>query len=149
MIPTFYGFHIMWFVYLVMLNVAIVGVVLRLAGRLYDSRWFHNLLIGLVPIGIVAIWGGWVVAETGRQPWLVYGKLLTAQAVSPLKPAAVLTSLILFIVIYLTLLGTYVWYVARVIREGPEEGPVGEPATPAMRPRSLAGLGRRPQEGTA
>jgi cytochrome d ubiquinol oxidase subunit I len=139
----------MWFVYLVMLNVAIVAVVLRLAGRLYDSRWFHNLLIGLVPSGIVAIWGGWVVAETGRQPWLVYGKLLTAQAVSPLKPAAVLTSLVLFILIYLTLLGTYVWYVARVIRQGPEEGPVAEPASPAMLPRPLAGLGPRPQEGTA
>ena len=49
----------------------------------------------------------------------------------------------------ITLLGTYVCYVARVIRQGPEEGPVGEPATPAMRPRSLAGLGPRPQEGTA
>jgi cytochrome d ubiquinol oxidase subunit I len=149
MIPTFYGFHTMWFAWLVMLNVAIVAVVLRLFGRLYDSRWFHRMLVGLVPIGIIAIWGGWVVAETGRQPWLVYGKLLTAQAVSPLKPAAVLTSLIVFILIYLTLLGIYVWYVARVVRQGPEEGPAGEPAIPALRAGYVPTLGPRPQEGTA
>jgi cytochrome bd ubiquinol oxidase subunit I len=49
----------------------------------------------------------------------VYGKLLTADAVSPLTPAAVLTTLIGFVLIYLALLGTYVWYVARVVREGP------------------------------
>jgi cytochrome d ubiquinol oxidase subunit I len=40
----------------------------------------------MTPIGLLGIWGGWVTAETGRQPWIVYGKLLTAQAVSPLKP---------------------------------------------------------------
>jgi cytochrome bd ubiquinol oxidase subunit I len=149
MIPTFYGFHAMFFGWLLMLAVAIVGVVLRLAGRLYSTRWFHKLLVGLVPIGMIAIWGGWVTAETGRQPWIVCGKLLTAQAVSPLKPAAVLTSLVLFILIYLTLLGTYAWYVVRAIRQGPEEGPVDEPASPPVRPRSLPRLGPRPQEGMA
>ena len=149
MVAEFYGFHTMWFAWLVMINVAIVGVVLRLAGRLYDSRRFHQLLVGLVPIGILAIWGGWIVAEVGRQPWIVNGQLLTAQAVSRLKPAAVLTSLILFILIYLTLLSTYVWYVARVVRQGPEEAPVGEPAIPPMRPRSFPSLAPTPQEGTA
>ena len=149
MIPTFYGFRAMFFGWLLMLAVAIVGVVLRLAGRLYSTRWFHKLLVGLVPIGMIAIWGGWVTAETGRQPWIVYGKLLTAQAVSPLKPAAVLTSLVLFILIYVTLLGTYVWYVARAIRQGPEEGPVSEPVLASMRPSPVSGLGPRPQEGMA
>jgi cytochrome d ubiquinol oxidase subunit I len=149
MIPTFYGFHVMFFGWLLMLAVAIVGVVLRLGGRLYSTRWFHRLLVGLVPIGIIVIWGGWVTAETGRQPWIVYGKLLTAQAVSPLKPAAVLTSLTLFALIYLTLLGTYGWYVARAVRQGPEEGPLGEPAIPSIRPSTVPSLGPRPQEGAA
>jgi cytochrome d ubiquinol oxidase subunit I len=149
MLTTFYGFRAMWFAWFVMLNVAIVAVVLRLVGRLYDSRWFHRLLVGLVPSGIVAIWGGWILAEAGRQPWIVYGKLLTAQAVAPLKPAAVLTSLIVFILIYLALLGTYAWYVARVVRQGPEAGPVGEPAIPSRRGAYTPTLGPRPHEGTA
>jgi len=67
----------------------------------------------------------------------VYGKLLTADAVSPLRPAAVLSTLIAFVLIYLALLGTYVWYVARVVRQGPEDDPIGEPAAPSLRPAPL------------
>jgi cytochrome d ubiquinol oxidase subunit I len=149
MIPTFYGFHAMWFAWVLMISFAIVGLILRLTGRLYNTRSFHKLLVGVVPIGIIAIWGGWVVAETGRQPWIVYGKLLTAQAVSPLKPAAVLTSLIAFILIYLTLLGTYVWYVARVVRQGPEEGPLTEPAIEPVRAGAVPSFVPSPEGGAA
>jgi cytochrome d ubiquinol oxidase subunit I len=139
-IPTFYGFRAMYFGSLLMLAVAMVGVILRLRDRLYSTGWFHKLLVGLVPIGIVAIWGGWVTAETGRQPWIVYGKIPTAAAVSPLKAPAVLTSLIVFVLLYLTLLGTYAWYVARVVRVGPGDGPLNEPAAPAGQPEPLPGL---------
>jgi cytochrome d ubiquinol oxidase subunit I len=139
-LATFYGFRAMYYGALLMFAALMIGVILRLRGRLYDTHWFHRLLVVMVPIGMVAIWGGWVVAEVGRQPWLVYGKLLTADAVSPLRTWQVLGSLILFILIYLTLLGTYAWYVARVVREGPEEGPLAEPARPSPRPASMPGL---------
>jgi cytochrome d ubiquinol oxidase subunit I len=137
MLPAFYGFHLMWWSSVVMLAVAMIGIALRLRGRLYSARWFHKLVVVMVPSGVVATWAGWVLAETGRQPWLVYGKLLTADAVSPLKPAAVLTTLIGFVLIYLALLGTYVWYVARVVREGPGEEPLAEPAAPSLRPAPM------------
>jgi cytochrome d ubiquinol oxidase subunit I len=137
MLPTFYGFRLMWWSSVVMLAVSMIGIALRLRGRLYSARWFHRLVVVMVPSGVVATWAGWVLAETGRQPWLVYGKLLTADAVSPLKPAAVLTTLIGFVLIYLALLGTYVWYVARVVREGPGEEPLAEPAAPSLRPAPL------------
>jgi cytochrome bd ubiquinol oxidase subunit I len=139
MLTTFYGFRLMWWSSVVMLAVAMIGIALRLRGRLYSARWFHKLVLGMVPSGIVATWAGWVLAETGRQPWLVYGKLLTADAVSPLKPAAVLITLIAFVAAYLALLGTYVWYVARVVREGPGDDPRPEPAAPAVQPRPLPG----------
>jgi cytochrome d ubiquinol oxidase subunit I len=137
MLPTFYGFRLMWWSSVVMLAVSMIGIALRLRGRLYSTRWFHRLLVHIVPFGVVATWAGWVLAETGRQPWLVYGKLLTADAVSPLKPAAVLTTLIGFVLIYIALLGTYVWYVARVVREGPGEEPLAEPAAPSLRPAPM------------
>jgi cytochrome bd ubiquinol oxidase subunit I len=137
MLPTFYGFRLMWWSSVVMLAVSMIGIALRLRRRLYSARWFHKLVVVMVPSGVVATWAGWVLAETGRQPWLVYGKLLTADAVSPLKPAAVLTTLVGFVLIYLTLLGTYVWYVARVVREGPGEEPLAEPAAPSLRPAPL------------
>jgi cytochrome d ubiquinol oxidase subunit I len=133
-LTTFYGFRVMWFGWAGMIAVAMVGVILRLRGRLYSTRWFHRLLVWLVPFGVVAVWGGWVLAETGRQPWLVYGKLPTAAAVSPLHTWSVIASLAGFVLIYLTLLGTYAWYVARVVREGPGDGPLAEPAAPSLRP---------------
>jgi cytochrome d ubiquinol oxidase subunit I len=139
MLPTFYGFHLMWWSAVVMLGVAMIGIALRLRGRMYSARWFHKLVVVMVPSGIVATWAGWVVAETGRQPWLVYGKLLTADAVSPLKPAAVLTTLIAFVLVYVALLGTYVWYVARVVRQGPGDDPGLKPVAPSVRSEPLPG----------
>jgi cytochrome d ubiquinol oxidase subunit I len=109
-----------------MFGVALLGVFLRLRGSLYSTRWFHKLLVAMLPVGIFAIWGGWVLAETGRQPWLVYGKLLTADAVSPLKTWQVIGSFTVFVLGYITLLAIYVWYVARVVRDGPEEASGGE-----------------------
>jgi cytochrome bd ubiquinol oxidase subunit I len=133
-LTVFYVFHAMFFGWLLMLLVAIIGVVLRLRDRLYTARWFHKLLVVMIPIGMIAIWGVWVTAETGRQPWIVNGKLLTAAAVSPLKPWSVLSSLILFVLIYLTLLGTYAWYVARAVRQGPGDGPLAAPSPPRSAP---------------
>jgi cytochrome d ubiquinol oxidase subunit I len=131
-LTTFYGFRVMYYGALLMLAVAMVGLVLRLRGRLYSARWFHKLLVGMLPVGIFAIWGGWVLAETGRQPWIVYGKLLTAEAVSPLKTWQVLSTFSLFILIYVSLLGIYAWYVARAVRKGPDDGS-GEGALPEPR----------------
>jgi cytochrome bd ubiquinol oxidase subunit I len=140
MIPTFYGFRAMYFGWLLMLATAMVGVVLRLRGTLYTTRWFHKLLVGLVPLGMIAIWGGWITAETGRQPWIVYGKLPTAAAVSPLHPAEVLTTFVVFVLLYLTLLGTYAWYVARAVRQGPDDDPDGAESFRATAPVPLPGI---------
>jgi cytochrome d ubiquinol oxidase subunit I len=137
-LTTFYGFRVMYYGALLMLAVAMVGLVLRLRGRLYSARWFHKLLVAMLPVGIFAIWGGWVLAETGRQPWIVYGKLLTAEAVSPLKTWQVLSTFSLFILIYVSLLGIYAWYVARAVRKGPDDGSGAatspEPRAPAAPP---------------
>jgi cytochrome bd-type quinol oxidase subunit 1 len=51
----------------------------------------------------------------------------------------VLTTLISFVLVYLALLGTYVWYVARVVRQGPGGDPRPEPAVPSVQPQPLPG----------
>jgi cytochrome d ubiquinol oxidase subunit I len=140
LLTTFYGFRVMWFGWALMVAVAMAGVILRLRGRLYSTGWFHKLLLWMIPSGFLAVWGGWVLAETGRQPWLVYGKLLTAAAVSPLKTWPVIISLTAFVLFYVGLLGTYIWYVARAVREGPGDGPLIEPPIPSYRPAPLPGL---------
>lgn len=120
MVTTFWGFRTMFYASMVMFAAASTAVVLRLRRRLFRARWFHRLVLWMTPIGVVAIIGGWVLAETGRQPFVVYGQLRTSEAASDIAPATVVFSLVCFVVVYLSLLTAYVVYVVRTVRRGPE-----------------------------
>ncbi|MEV7343813.1 cytochrome ubiquinol oxidase subunit I [Streptomyces sp. NPDC093544] len=115
----FYGFRIMFFIAWGLLATALVGVVLRLRGRLYVSRRFLRLLTWLTPFGVFAVWGGWVTAEGGRQPWVVYNQLRTADAVSSLATWSVAVSIAVLAVVYATLATVWIRTVRRYIHEGP------------------------------
>ena len=119
MVFAFYGFRLMLYISMLMFAVTASGIWLRLRGRLYTARWFHCFVLLMFPVGIVGVICGWIAAETGRQPYVVYGKLTTAAAVSPLSPGLVVASLIAFILIYLTLITLYIAYLVRTIRRGP------------------------------
>ncbi|MBV9729698.1 MAG: cytochrome ubiquinol oxidase subunit I [Pseudonocardiales bacterium] len=125
---VFYGFRVMFYAALVMFAAALTGVVLRLRRRLYVARWFHRWMVWLTPIGVAAVIGGWVTAETGRQPFVVYGLLRTDQAVSHLAPASLIGSMIAFVLVYLTLYATWIVYVIRAIRRGPDPADLTDPA---------------------
>ena len=72
-----------------------------------------------IPLPYLAIEMGWVLAEVGRQPWIVYGLLKTANAASPVAVSQVMTSLVGFILVYglLGLAGFYL--IADFARKGP------------------------------
>lgn len=69
--------------------------------RRYESRWFLRALVVCTPLGFVALEAGWVVTEVGRQPWIIYEILRTADAVTP-RPGVVF-SLVLYALLYLVL----------------------------------------------
>jgi cytochrome d ubiquinol oxidase subunit I len=77
------------------------------------------------PFGFIAILAGWWVTETGRQPWVAQGILRTADAVSPVSAGSVLTSLILFVIVYTVMFAVGLYYINRLIVKGPE-GPEPE-----------------------
>jgi cytochrome d ubiquinol oxidase subunit I len=123
-----------------MLGIALTSLVLRWRGRLYDSDWFLRLTIAATPVGFIAILAGWTVTEVGRQPWVVYGLVRTADAVSPnLTGATVAFSLAVFILAYAVIFGAGLYYMLRLIRIGPR--PVEEIGTP-KRPLSAAEAAR-------
>jgi cytochrome d ubiquinol oxidase subunit I len=106
---TFFSFRIM-----VGLGLAIVGLMMYSAyqlyqGSIYNNRFTLTMLLYLIPLPFIANTFGWIVAELGRQPWIVYGLLRTAEAVSSLSVAEVLISLVLFMAIY-TFLGILMVY---------------------------------------
>jgi cytochrome bd ubiquinol oxidase subunit I len=88
--------------------------------RLMESPWFLKLMLYSIPLPYIAIDLGWTVAEVGRQPWIVYGIMKTADAVSPIAASQVAVSLAAFILVY-GLLGVAAFYlIIKNARKGPE-----------------------------
>jgi cytochrome d ubiquinol oxidase subunit I len=72
--------------------------------KLEQSPWLLRVLIGMIPLPYIAAELGWIVTEVGRQPWIVYGVMRTAESASKLATYQVGISLAAFIVVY-SLLG--------------------------------------------
>lgn len=140
---VFWTFRVMVALGMVMLVVGVTHVVLRLRGRLYEATWFHRLLVVTTPIGFVAIVAGWLTTEAGRQPWIVYGLLPTADGVTPaLTGAAALVSLVTFLVVYALIFTAGTYYIVRLLQLGPKppshylEPQAAQTAGRPMRPMS-------------
>jgi cytochrome bd ubiquinol oxidase subunit I len=120
MAPVFWGFRTMFFAALWMFGTVLYATILRFRRKLWTSRRFHRFLLWTTPVGIIAILGGWVTAETGRQPWLVFGQLRTSDSVSQLASGEILFSVVGFVLLYLVMLVAYIAYIVRTMRIGPE-----------------------------
>ncbi|MGO9267928.1 MAG: cytochrome ubiquinol oxidase subunit I [Candidatus Binataceae bacterium] len=79
-----------------------------------DCKWFLLALIAATPLGLIAIESGWVVTEVGRQPWIIYGVMRTAAAVTPMPDLrfAFAIFLTLYLILALMVLGTIRWMIA-------------------------------------
>ncbi len=118
---VFYGFRLMYVIAILMFTAAIISLYLRRTGRLFETRWFLRILVWMTPSGVLATLGGWYLAETGRQPWVVYGVLRTADAVSPVPTSALISSFIAFVCIYSIFVSAFLFFSWRLIRKGPLE----------------------------
>jgi cytochrome bd ubiquinol oxidase subunit I len=133
----FWTFRLMVGLGLLMLLLGIVGAVLRWRGRLYDQRLFLRFTVAMGPAGIVAMLAGWMTTEIGRQPWVVYGVMRTADGVSQHSALAMSTSLLIFVVVYFVVFGSGISYLLNVVAQGPdrgsdtEGGPAGKLQNPA------------------
>ena len=88
------------------------------------------------PAGFVAVISGWVTTEVGRQPYTVYGYLLTAQSHSPLAAPAVAASLLAFVAVYFFAFGSGGYYLLRMMAKTPER----HESEPDHTPQRAAGL---------
>jgi cytochrome d ubiquinol oxidase subunit I len=121
----------MWFV-------ALLGLawIARARGTLFEQRWLLRAFVPTVVLAYLANEAGWVAAEVGRQPWVVYGLLRTRDAVSPnVEGEHVLASIVMFSIVYVGLAAVWLFVMNEKIQHGPEdlhpEGPEPGPLSPA------------------
>ena len=123
-----------------MLALAWLGFYLSIKGRIAQSRFFLWLVFLSFPLPFIAVLTGWYTAEVGRQPWVVYGVLRTADAMTPFLTAREAgVSLVVFCVIYTFIFAFGIFYIHLLLRAGPA-GHLIEPPSDAVpnRPMSVA-----------
>src|SRR3546814_557111 len=147
---VFWSFRVMVGLGVLMIGLAFWAAWARWKGLLYSSPRLWRFALCMGPSGLVAILAGWYTTEIGRQPWIVYGVMRTADAVSPHGAFEVGLTLLLFVVVYFLVFGAGTIYMLRLIRKGPDEhepppGGPGESRKPS-RPTSDAGPANEPDQ---
>jgi len=118
--PVFFGFRVMVGMWGIMLALTVCSWWLAWRRRLFSARWFLRACTWAIPSGYVAVTAGWVTTEVGRQPWVVYGHLRTADAVTPnLSGGDVVVSLALYAIVYAAVFGAGAYYLVKLVRAGP------------------------------
>lgn len=123
-LPVFIGFRAMVGLGFIMLLVSIMAVYYAYQDqtRLPKQKYIFKLFSWCGPLGFLAIWFGWITAEIGRQPWVVYGLVKTKDAISPVSRHDVLVSLVLIVVVYGIVFGYfYFYFLDKTIKKGPEQ----------------------------
>ena len=93
------------------------GLSLERIGR---RKWLLRAWLAAIPAAYMAVETGWIIREVGRQPWIIYGQMRTAQASSLLPMGAVLSSLAMYVFIYSALSAVFLFFAWRIIRKGPD-----------------------------
>jgi cytochrome bd ubiquinol oxidase subunit I len=119
--PTFISFRLMVGIGTFMILVSLAAIFLSRRDRFEDNRLFLTIMVLAIPLPYLAQQLGWVVAELGRQPWVVYGVLKTADAVSKSVTATqVLLSLLGFTILYGILGAIDIFLLVKYAKKGPD-----------------------------
>jgi cytochrome d ubiquinol oxidase subunit I len=116
----YYSYHIMVGLGTIFITIMLLSAFLLWRKRLYESRWMLWILMLAFPFPYIANTAGWMTAELGRQPWLVYGLLKTADGASPTVSAGNgLFTLLGFLGMYFVIGVLFLLLVIKKINQGP------------------------------
>jgi cytochrome d ubiquinol oxidase subunit I len=140
---VFWSFRIMVGLGMLMVLVGGISLFLRWRKRLYDNQRFHRVAVMMGPTGFIAVLAGWITTEVGRQPYTVYGHLMTIDSIAPVDAPAVAASLVAFILVYFSLFGAGTYYLLGMMNRLPdEETPL--PASPTRAAGTTQLAAKRP-----
>ncbi|MFT6895721.1 MAG: cytochrome d ubiquinol oxidase subunit I [Paraglaciecola sp.] len=119
---VFWSFRVMVALGMAMLAFAVWGLFLRWKGGYYQSVYFLQGLRLMSVTPFVAVLAGWVVTESGRAPWLIYGQMTHAEGLTPsLTGGMALFTLIGYIIVYSLVFSSGIYYLLKVFRGGLEK----------------------------
>ncbi len=120
---TFFAFRLMVALGFLFILLTLVGWFKR--KNLEASPGYLKIMLYAIPLPYIALESGWMVAEVGRQPWIVYGLMRTSDAVSPIAASQVWPTLVGFVLVY-SLLGAVAFFlISKFAKQGPEPAPAG------------------------
>ena len=132
---TYWSFRWMMALGMLAIGVAAAGLWFTRKGR-EPKQWMWKIAIWAAPLPLLAMIVGWVFTEMGRQPWLVFGLLKTADGVSPnVTGLEVLISLIAFTLIYGALAVVEFKLIIKAVKKGPDDAPTPHPESGEIAPR--------------
>lgn len=118
---NFYAFHIMVILGGHFLILSIIALTLSMRNRWGDRKWLLWVALLTIPLPWIASQSGWIVAEVGRQPWVVYELMPTLSAVSRISPGAVQLTFWIFLATFTALFLAEIKILTTQIKKGPEE----------------------------
>lgn len=142
-IIVFWAFRVMVGIGLLMIATAFIGLLMRRKGRVYEHSGYLKALVCMIPMPFAAVLAGWIVTESGRAPWLVYGMMTHAEGLTPsLTGPMALFTLIGYVAVYAVVFYAGIYYLTRVVRNGmlphDEQETTSENFKRPMRPFSAA-----------
>ena len=142
---VFWSFRTMVGLGFAILGLGLWSLLARFRRRLFEWRWLHRAAVAMGPAGFVAVIAGWVTTEVGRQPYTVYGLLLTDRSHSPLAAPAIAASLAAFVLVYFGAFGAGIYYLLHMMAAPPAPGETEPPAVP----QRAAGITPAPAVGAS
>jgi cytochrome d ubiquinol oxidase subunit I len=117
---SFYSFHMMVVLGFLLILIFSIALYLLFKGTITDNKWFLWVALLSVPLPYIASELGWLLTEIGRQPWIIQDLMTVNKAVSQIGTGTVITTFILFAVLFTGLLISEVSIMVKQIKTGPK-----------------------------
>ncbi|TAL69588.1 MAG: cytochrome ubiquinol oxidase subunit I [Bacteroidetes bacterium] len=117
---SFYSFHLMVILGFIFIMIFVTALYLLFKGSLSDNRWFLWVSLFSIPLPYIAGELGWILAEMGRQPWIVQDLMTASTAVSKVSSGSVIATFILFAVLFAVLLISEISIMVKQVKSGPK-----------------------------
>ena len=117
---SFYSFHLMVILGFLFILIFSIALYLLYKGTISDNKWFLWLALLSIPLPYIASELGWLLTEIGRQPWIIQDMMTVSKAVSQIKAGSVITTFILFSILFTGLLISEVSIMVKQIKTGPK-----------------------------